>query len=88
MIGQVKSWLGAALQDQGKLAEAEPLLLAAFNEMTERLDTTPNYGKLYRRDPAFRLVVLYTAQNKADEAAAWQKRFDALPGAAKPAEKK
>ncbi len=71
-IANARQWCGAALQEQGKLAEAEPLLLTAFTEMTERIGQTPRWGKNHRREIAQRLIALYTAQNKPGEAAKWQ----------------
>jgi hypothetical protein len=73
-----KFQLGAALASQQKSAEAEQLLLAAFNEMTERLAQTPLWGQSHRREVATRLVKFYTAQSKSDEAAKWQQQLDAL----------
>jgi hypothetical protein len=74
-----KYHLGAGLANQKKSAEAESLLLAAFSEMTERIAQTPTWGKHHRRLVAEQLVALYTAWDKTDEAAKWQKERDALP---------
>lgn len=79
-IANASQWHGAALQEQGKLAEAEPLLVTAFTEMTERLDQMPRWGKNHRKEIVQRLIALYTAQNKPDEAAKWQQQLDALQG--------
>jgi tetratricopeptide (TPR) repeat protein len=73
-----KSWLGIALHNQQKIAEAEPLLLAAFAEMTERIGATPAWGQNRRRYIVERLIALYTAQSKSDETAKWQQQLDAL----------
>ena len=73
-----KFHLGATLANQQKSAEAEELLLAAFNDMTERVGQTPAWGKNHRSEVATRLVKFYTAQSKNDEATKWQQQLDAL----------
>ena len=73
-----KFHLGATLANQQKSVEAESLLLAAFNDMSERMGQTPAWGKNHRRQVAERLVALYAALDKADEAANWQQQLDAL----------
>jgi serine/threonine protein kinase len=73
-----KYHLGAGLADQQKNSEAEQLLVAAYNEMTERLFQTPTWGRNHRSLVAARLVKFYTAQGKSDEATKWQQQLDAL----------
>lgn len=79
-----KYHLGAGLASQQKFAEAEQLLVAAFEEMTERIALTPTWGGGHRRLVAARLVKFYAEQNKSDEAARWQRQLDALAGPAPP----
>jgi len=61
------SLLGEALTKQGKYAEAEPLLLEGYEKME------PPPAVAIRRDEARdRLVALYEAWGKPDQAAAWR----------------
>ena len=77
--------LGATLANQRKFAEAEQLLLDAFNDMTERVAQTPAWGKQHRSEVAARLVEFYKAQNNTDEAVKWEQQLRSLAAAA-PAE--
>jgi hypothetical protein len=77
-----KFHLGAALANQQKSAEAEQLLLAAFNDMTERLAQTPPWGQNHRREVAARLVAFYTGQKRTDEVARWEQVRDGLAATA------
>jgi hypothetical protein len=60
-----RSQLGAALLGQGKHADAEPLLVAAYQGM-KRAATNP-------KQTLERLVLLYGAWGKPGEAARWRK---------------
>ena len=86
----VKSLLGGALLGQGKLAESEPSLLAGYDGMTKprkkKGETDWHYGESYLGDTLTRLVQLYTAWDKPEKAAEWQKKLDEFDKAA--AEKK
>jgi eukaryotic-like serine/threonine-protein kinase len=73
-----KYHLGAGLASQRKFAEAEQLLLSAFDEMTERIKLTPAWGGNHRSLVAASLVKLYTDQQKNDEAAKWQMELNDL----------
>ncbi len=68
-----KSLLGAALLAQKKVAEAEPLLLAGYEGMKQREGRTSPEGKVCLRQAVERLVQLYEATGRKDEAAKWQK---------------
>ena len=68
-----QSLLDGALLGQKKYAEAEPLLLKGYEGMKTREKTIPQYGGGERIPEALdRLIELYTATNKPDEAKKWQ----------------
>jgi serine/threonine protein kinase len=69
-----QSLLGGALIGQKKYAEAEPLLVEGYQGMKAREKTIPRTGGAELRIPVAldRLVALYTALNKPDEAKKWQ----------------
>jgi serine/threonine protein kinase/lipopolysaccharide biosynthesis regulator YciM len=69
-----QSLLGAALLGQKKHAEAEPPLVQGYEGMKARANTIPPAGGPERRLPEAldRLIELYTALNKPDEAKKWQ----------------
>ena len=75
MIADAKSSLGAALSGQGKYEEAEPLLLAGYEELLAK----PPPASLARRtrDALDRIVKLYEAWGKKDEAAKWRAKSPA-----------
>jgi tetratricopeptide (TPR) repeat protein len=83
-----KSMLGEALLGQKKYAEAEPLLLAAYQGMKKQEATNPAAAKARLPEAALRLVRLYEALGKKDEAARWQKEREALQAPAKKPETK
>ena len=68
-----RSQLGGALLGQKKYAEAEPLLLAGYEGMKQRAKTIPPQGKMRIPEAIERLVLLYEATDKKDEAAKWRK---------------
>jgi hypothetical protein len=66
--------LGEALAGQKKYAEAEPLLLAGYKGMKEREATIPEpFRKVRLTEALERLVRLYEATGRKDEAAKWCK---------------
>ncbi len=67
-----KSQLGGALLGQKNYADAEPLLLAGYEGMKEREKTLPPLGKIRLPEALDRLVQLYEATGKKDEAAKWR----------------
>jgi hypothetical protein len=72
-----KSMLGAALLGQKKYAEAEPLLIAGYQGMKQREASIPPRAKVYLTTALERLVQLYEAADKPDEAANWRKELEA-----------
>jgi tetratricopeptide (TPR) repeat protein len=79
-----KSMLGGALLGQKKYAAAEPLLLAGCEGMKKRADKIPRQAKDLRlREAVKRLVQLYEAMEKKDEAAKWRKELEGRKGAPK-----
>jgi hypothetical protein len=67
-----ESALGEALLDQKKFAEAEPLLRSGYEGLRQRADAIPAQDKPRLTKAIERLVELYEAQGKADEAAKWR----------------
>ena len=80
-----QSMLGGALLGQKKFADAEPLLLKGYEGMKSREKTIPPQGTIRILEAIDRLIDLYTATNKPEEAKKWQEVKAKLP---KPAEKK
>jgi hypothetical protein len=74
-----RSMLGGALLGQEKYADAEPLLLAGYEGMKQRQEQIPGPLRSIRLGEALqRLVRLYEAWGKKDEAARWRKEREAL----------
>ena len=69
--------LGEALLDQKKFADAEPLLLSGYEGMKQREDTIPPQDKPRLTKALERLVKLYEAWGKKDEAMKWRKELAA-----------
>jgi serine/threonine protein kinase/Tfp pilus assembly protein PilF len=80
-----ESMLGGALLSQKKYADAEPLLRQGYEGMKQRLDKIPPQGKHRLPEALERLVQLYEATGKKDEAASWRKELEEVK---KPATKK
>jgi eukaryotic-like serine/threonine-protein kinase len=76
------SQLGGALLVQKKYDEAEPLLLAGYEGLKHREKKMPKDSTRIS-EAIERLVQLYEATDKKDEAAKWQKELEAIK-AAKP----
>jgi TolA-binding protein len=72
-----QSLLGGALLGQKKYADAEPLLLKGYQGMKDREDKIPPPGKIRLSKALERLVQLYGATGKKDEAAKWRKELEA-----------
>jgi eukaryotic-like serine/threonine-protein kinase len=81
------SMLGGALLSQKKYAEAQPLLLKGYEGMKQREKSIPRVGGGDLRIPEAldRLIELYTATNKPDEAKKWRAERAKYPQAKKPA---
>jgi serine/threonine protein kinase/tetratricopeptide (TPR) repeat protein len=78
-VASAQSPLGAALLGQKKYAEAEPLLLAGVQGLMkdERAVSPPARGLIpYTME---RLIELYEATGRPDEAAKWRKELTARP---------
>ena len=69
LIPNTMSLLGEALSGQGKFAQAEPMLLEGYTEMTP-----PDSAMFRRREALDRIVKLYEAWGRPDEALAWASR--------------
>ncbi len=67
-----QSLLGAALLGQKKYADAEPLLLAGYEGMTQREKTIPPPAATRLPEALDRLIGFYTATNKPDQVKKWQ----------------
>jgi serine/threonine-protein kinase len=75
MVAYARAHLGDALRGQGRLAEAEPLLLAAF----ARLDPPTPVTRQWRGYTLGALVRLEEAKGRPDEAAKYRALADAPP---------
>jgi hypothetical protein len=82
-----QAMLGGALLEQKKYTDAEPLLLAGYAGMKKQEAQIPPQGKVRLTEAALRLVQLYEATGKQEEAARWRKELQALPGQDKNASK-
>jgi serine/threonine protein kinase/lipopolysaccharide biosynthesis regulator YciM len=71
------SALGDALLLQRKHADAEPLLREGYEGLKQREAMIPAQGKARLAEALHRLVQLYDAWGKPDEAARWRKKLDA-----------
>jgi len=77
LVGQAKEiYYSDAAAAAAKFAEAEPLLIEGYQGMKDRESQIPAAGKYNLADAQQRLVDLYTAWNKLDEAARWRKELD------------
>ncbi len=79
-----QSMLGGALLGLKKYEEAEPLLLAGYDGMKQREAKIPPQGKVRLTEAVERLVQLYEATGRKDEAVKWS----TIQKEAKEAEKK
>jgi serine/threonine protein kinase/tetratricopeptide (TPR) repeat protein len=73
-----KSQLGGALLGQKKFAEVEPLLLAGYEGLKQREKTIPPTAKVRLRETLERLVQLFEATDKKDEAVKWRQELEAF----------
>jgi hypothetical protein len=67
--------LGAVLADQGKYAEAEPLLLSGFEGLVQRETSIPQASRAALQQAGERIVQLYQAWSKPEKAAAWRENL-------------
>jgi tetratricopeptide (TPR) repeat protein len=75
-----QSMLGGALLGQKKYTEAEPLLKAGYEGMKARVKTIPPQGKVRLTEAAERLLQLYQATDRKDEARKWEAVLVTLEG--------
>jgi eukaryotic-like serine/threonine-protein kinase len=68
-----KSLLGEALSGQGKYDSAEPLLLDGYRGMKQRANKIPGAAAARLPEAAQRLVDLYKAWNRPEQADRWAK---------------
>lgn len=71
-----KSQLGEALLDQKKYAEAEPLLLSGYRGLRKRQASIPQTDRACISTALGRVVRLYEAWGKKDEADKWRKELE------------
>ena len=79
-----QSLLGGALLGQNKYADAEPLLLRGYEGMKAREKAIPPQAGTRLPEALDRLVELYAATNKPDEAARWRAERAKYPSVAPP----
>jgi eukaryotic-like serine/threonine-protein kinase len=72
---ETRNRLGVALLGQKKYAEAESLIVQGYEGMKAREAKIPPQHKKRLTEAAERVVQLYDAWGKPDQAAAWRKRF-------------
>jgi serine/threonine protein kinase len=70
-----KSLLGLSLLRQKKYAEAEPLLVAGYEGMKQRDAQIPKESKGHLAEAVVRLVQLYDALGKPDQAEPWRAKL-------------
>jgi len=79
-----QSQLGGSLLGQKNYAAAEPLLLAGYEGMTEREAKIPPNANNSLSEALERLVQLYDAWGKKDQADAWRQRLSERAGPKSP----
>jgi serine/threonine protein kinase/Tfp pilus assembly protein PilF len=73
-----RSRLGADLLAQKKYDQAEPLLVSGYEGMKQREAKIPAASKPRLKESLQRLVQLFEATNKPDQAALWKQKLDEL----------
>ena len=73
-----RSTLGGCLAAQKKYAEAEPLLLSGYEGLQQRQERLSPLDKPRLKEALERLVQLYEATDRPDQAAEWKKKLTAL----------
>ena len=81
-----RSMLGEALEGQKKRAEAEPLLVQGYEGMKQRAAKIPKEGKPRLAEAMERLVQLYGAWGKPDQATIWRRAIESEKADARPAD--
>jgi hypothetical protein len=81
MTFNAKSMLGEALLGQKRYADAEPLLVRGYEGMKQREAKLPAIGiaegKVRLNEALDRLVQLYDAMDRPEDAAKWRKELEA-----------
>jgi hypothetical protein len=72
---------GGALLGQQQYAAAEPLLVSGYQGLKQRDATIPAEDQVRLTDALERLVQLYEAWGKKDEAAKWRQELEAMRNA-------
>jgi serine/threonine-protein kinase len=85
-VADVKSLLGAACAGQKNYADAEPLLLAGATGLLDNEKSVPLTAKRSITDAVQRLIALYDATGKKDDAEKWRIRLAARDKAKGPAD--
>ncbi len=80
--------LGGSLLSQKKYADAEPLLLKGYEGMKAREKTIPPQGATRIPEALDRLIELYTATDKPEEAKKWRAERAKYPNLAPPPREK
>ena len=73
---QTLSLLGECLAGQQKYAEAEPLLVAGYEGLKASEATIPIAARKHLAEALARIVQLYEAWNKPEQAAQWRQKLD------------
>jgi hypothetical protein len=73
-----KSFLGEALLDQKKFANAEPFLLSGYEGIKQRENTIPHQNRSRLTKAIERLIRLYEAWGKEDQAMRWRQEREAI----------
>jgi tetratricopeptide (TPR) repeat protein len=78
-----RSLLGAALAGQQKYAEAEPLLRAGYEGLQAREEAVPPQSQHFLTEALERLVQLYDAWGKPEQAREWRHKLEQAKAPAK-----
>jgi tetratricopeptide (TPR) repeat protein/predicted Ser/Thr protein kinase len=73
-----RSLLGGCLLAQQKYAEAEPLLVAGYEGLKRHEATIPPQARFRLKEAVERLIRLYDALDKADDAANWRMMLETV----------
>jgi eukaryotic-like serine/threonine-protein kinase len=73
-----RSLLGGSLLGLKKYAEAQPLLISAYDGMKQREEKIPLEGKSRLQEALQRLVQLFERWDKLEQAATWRQKLEAV----------
>lgn len=71
----LQALLGRCLAAQGKLVEAEPLLLSGYTGMKSREQRIPAFNRICERQALEALVKFYQDTGRGDEALKWNEKL-------------